>query len=258
MAKAVFHKSQRVYVKSIGTWAQIEQIKPKWAQGIDEPIKIYYDVGMGRPFMADELEAEDIAVGRQAASEGEWRILRGQNKWRSAEECQHHPFPGTHPIVATGDLDWGGWRVPGTEYDRDPNRVEQQAHLISKAPVMAGLLSDLVHLCDEIGDDLPSSVQDLSVRARKQLIDAGIEIGIPSPDGETDRHAVENKHTGQTPTSQQVAFASSKDSSELHPVVGGKTNEIPIHTGQPVATSSIGEPITTPNLPYAGGEAAVS
>ncbi len=189
MAKAIFHKSQRVYVKPVGTWAHVEQIIPKWAQGIDEPIRIYYDIGMGRPFMADELEAEDVAVGRDISKEGEWRILRGQNKWRAAEECQHHPNPGTHPIIATGDLDWGGWRVPSTEYDRDPHRIEQQAQIISKAPVLAGLLSELVRLSDEIGDDLPSSLHEIAVRARKQLIDAGLDIGVLSANDETDMHA---------------------------------------------------------------------
>lgn len=210
MAKAVFHKSQRVYVKPIGTWAHVEQVLPKWAQGINEPIKIYYDIGMGRPFMADELEAEDIAVGRDVTSEGEWRILRGQNKWRSAEECSHHPYPGTHPIVATGDLDWGGWRVPGTEYDRDPTRIEQQAYLISKAPVMAGLLSDLVRLSDEIGDDLPSSVQELAIRAKKQLIDAGIDIESATSPIEIDHHAKAEPQIEQHPTPQQIAYAETK------------------------------------------------
>ena len=203
MAKAIFHKSQRVYVKPIGTWAHIEQVIPKWAQGISEPIKIHYDIGMGRPFMADELEAEEVAVGRTATNEGEWRILRGQNKWRSADECQHHPYPGTHPLIATGDLDWGGWRVPGTEYDRDPNRVEQQALLIAKAPVLAGLLTDLVRLSDEMGDELPSSIAELGVRARKQLIDAGVELANPSPHDMIDEHApVESADDQRSPRSQ--------------------------------------------------------
>ncbi|MBZ0217005.1 MAG: hypothetical protein K8F25_10665, partial [Fimbriimonadaceae bacterium] len=210
----------------------------------------HYDIGMGRPFMADELEAEDVAVGRDITKEGEWRILRGQNKWRTAEECSHHPFPGTHPIVATGDLDWGGWRVPGTEYDRDPLRIEQQAYLISKAPVMAGLLADLVRLSDEIGDDLPSGIQDLALRARKQLIDAGIDTEVPSSHHHIDHHATVEKAVEQHPTPQQIAYAAAKPETDTqspqHPPVepGIHHQATPAATQQPAtqkpAASSFG------------------
>jgi hypothetical protein len=45
MAKAQFHKNQRVYVKPVGTWALIERVIPHWAKGLDEPLRVYYDVG---------------------------------------------------------------------------------------------------------------------------------------------------------------------------------------------------------------------
>ena len=48
MAKAQFHKNQRVYVKPVGTWALIERVVPHWVKGIEEPIRIHYDVGLGR------------------------------------------------------------------------------------------------------------------------------------------------------------------------------------------------------------------
>ena len=35
MAKAQFHKNQRVYVKPVGTWALVEHVVPHWAKGID-------------------------------------------------------------------------------------------------------------------------------------------------------------------------------------------------------------------------------
>ena len=35
MAKAVFHKNQRVYVSSVGTWAMVEQVVPQWAKGVE-------------------------------------------------------------------------------------------------------------------------------------------------------------------------------------------------------------------------------
>jgi hypothetical protein len=55
MAKAKFHKSQRVFVKPVGTRAYVEAVVPKWVKGCDEPIKIAYDCGMGREFGQDEL-----------------------------------------------------------------------------------------------------------------------------------------------------------------------------------------------------------
>ena len=50
MAKAKFHKSQRVFVKPVGTWAYVEAVVPKWVKGCDEPINVTYDCGMGREF----------------------------------------------------------------------------------------------------------------------------------------------------------------------------------------------------------------
>ncbi len=33
MAKALFHKSQRVFVKPVGTWAIVEKVIPHWEIG---------------------------------------------------------------------------------------------------------------------------------------------------------------------------------------------------------------------------------
>ena len=52
MAKAVFQKNQRVWVESVGAWAVIDKIVPIWAKGFDEPIRVTYDVGLGRDFLA--------------------------------------------------------------------------------------------------------------------------------------------------------------------------------------------------------------
>jgi hypothetical protein len=112
MAKAKFHKSQRVFVKPVGTWAHVEAVVPQWVKGCEEPIKIAYDCGMGREFAQDELEEESTALQTNAANGlgGTWRVLRGHNRWKSAEQCGHHPHPGTHPMVVTTERDWGGWR----------------------------------------------------------------------------------------------------------------------------------------------------
>jgi hypothetical protein len=145
MAKAVFHKNQKVFVKPVGTWAKIEKVMPQWAKGVDEPLRIYYDVGLGREFAANELAAEaqdrDDVLG--GAAGGVWRILREKNRWRDNDASGDHPFPGTFPVVVTDVQDWGGWRVPMAEYDRDPQRIEYQARLIAQAPAMLEALKQL-------------------------------------------------------------------------------------------------------------------
>ena len=134
---------------------------------VEEPVRIFYDCGLGRDFIADELAAEQ-AVSLDA---GNWRVLRARNKWQSAEECARHPVPGTFPVVVTENMDWGGWRVPAAEYDRDPERIETQARMIANAPrlvelaehladlsrsdpEMAGPLSQLVRQCQDVLRDI--------------------------------------------------------------------------------------------------------
>lgn len=167
MAKAKFHKAQRVFVKPVGTWAYVEAVVPKWVKGCDEPIKIAYDCGMGREFAQEELEEEStgLQIAEANGSSDAWRVLRGQNRWKSAEQCGHHPFPGTHPTVVTSDRDWGGWRVPGAEYDLDPHRIEYQAQVIARAPVFKQLLTEFVQYADNGGEDLSDDLTKLAQAA---------------------------------------------------------------------------------------------
>jgi len=158
MAKAVFHKHQRVFVRPVGTWALIEQVKPHWVKGMDEPVRISYDCGLGRDFSTTELAEEE----RDETEAGNWRLMRAKNKWQSADECAHHPFPGTFPIVVTDEQDWGGWRVPGAEYDRDPQLIEFQSRLITAAPTLMTLaekLADQAEKPDELPDDLRTLIE---------------------------------------------------------------------------------------------------
>jgi len=148
MAKAAFHKHQRVYVKPVGTWAAIEKVKPQWVKDVEEPVKIFYDCGLGRDFIAAELAAEAV----EETDTSRWRLMRARNKWQSAEECAHHPQPGTYPIVVTDAHNWGGWRVPGAEYDRDPGRIEQQARLIVHAPALLQLAETVAREAAESPD----------------------------------------------------------------------------------------------------------
>ncbi len=169
MAKAAFHKNQRVYVKPVGTWALVEHVVPHWAKGLDEPIRIYYDVGLGREFAAEELQSEEPAATGTRISGQHWRIVRARNKWQPVEDCARHPIPGTYPVVMTGETDWGGWRVPGAEYDLDPGKTEAQARLIAAAPQLAAFAGSLVDWARRSGEDMPDSLAELAHRAQDVL-----------------------------------------------------------------------------------------
>ena len=102
-------------------------------------MRVTYDVGLGRDFLAHELLAEEQVEAKPTATTAPtWRLMRARNKWQTPEDCAHHPFPGTFPVVVTDANDWGGWRVPGAEYDRDPRKIERQARLIAARPAASG------------------------------------------------------------------------------------------------------------------------
>lgn len=145
MAKAQFKKNQRVWVDGVGAWATVERVVPTWVGGLTEPVRVTYDVGLGRMFHAFELTA-DPRDAPEPPSQETWRVGRGPNRWLSRHETPRHPIPGTYPIVYTDPQDWGGWRVPRSEYDRDPARIESQARMIAAAPKMRALIQDLITL----------------------------------------------------------------------------------------------------------------
>jgi hypothetical protein len=179
MAKATFQRNQRVWVESVGAWSVIERIVPVWAKGFDEPVKLTYDVGLGREFNAHELRAED--AGDAGAAAEHWRLLRAKNKWQQPEDCAHHPYPGTYPVVVTDANDWGGWRTPGAEYDRDPRKMERQARLIVSAPHLLALAQDILALVSESPEDAPPAVAELARRAQK--IERYIDEVPAAPEG---------------------------------------------------------------------------
>jgi hypothetical protein len=167
MARAQFQKGQKVWVECVGAWAHIEKVQPVWAKGFDEPVRVTYDIGLGREFLAHELL---LPVEDEAATDvGQWRLLRARNKWQLAEDTPHHPFPGTYPVVVTDPADWGGWRVPGAEYDRDPDRIEFQARLIAAAPQLMALAQSLIDAVAESPDDAPPESLTLARQARDIL-----------------------------------------------------------------------------------------
>lgn len=167
MARAQFQKGQKVWVECVGAWAQIEKVQPVWAKGFEEPVRVTYDVGLGREFLGHELL---LPTEDPAANAGEsWRLMRARNKWQTAEDTPHHPFPGTYPVVVTDKADWGGWRVPGAEYDRDPEQIEFQARLIAAAPRLMALAERMVAAVDDAPEDAPPEMQLLAREARTVL-----------------------------------------------------------------------------------------
>ena len=182
MARAQFQKGQKVWVECVGAWAHIEKVQPVWAKGFDEPVRVTYDVGLGREFTANELlvAAEDPAQGDQET----WRLLRARNKWQAPEDCLHHPFPGTYPVVVTDRADWGGRRVPGAEYDRDPDRIEFQARLIAAAPPLMRLAETLTALVGESPEDAPPAVLALAREAR-EILRGVTHVLAPPPESQS-------------------------------------------------------------------------
>ena len=176
MAKAQFHKNQKVWVDTVGTWAVIEKVVPVWAKGFDEPVRITYEVGLGREFLSHELEPERRDMAESAVEAGNWRMLRAKNKWQQPEDCGHHPFPGSYPVVVTDPNDWGGWRVPGAEYDRDPYKIEFQGRLITSAPKLMHLAQALTAAVRESHGDAPPEMVRLAEVAQ-EILDA-----VRSPD----------------------------------------------------------------------------
>jgi hypothetical protein len=166
MAKALFNKGQRVFVKPVGAWAIVERIMPQWVKGVEEPLKIFYDVGLGREFQAHELaaEARDLREPRIEHTLAEdWRLSRLRNRWLTEMEAQrqHHPYPGTYPVVVTDEQNWGGWRVPAAEYDRNPPRIEFQARVIVNALKMLRLTRDLGRFGAEYQAAMPDELKDV-------------------------------------------------------------------------------------------------
>jgi hypothetical protein len=156
MAKAVYHKGERVYVKPVGTWAQVEAVLPQWVKGVEEPLKVHYDVGLGREFQAHELMKEQRPAPSFSFIEHEnWRIVRARNKSSLESAEATHPFPGTFPVVVTDAQDWGGWRVPAAEYERDPTKFEHQARIIANSLRLFRIASELNTLSGEIGEGAP-------------------------------------------------------------------------------------------------------
>lgn len=169
MAKALFHKSQRVFVKSVGTWAVVEHVVPHWVKDVSEPLRITYDCGLGRPFHAHELVSEQAVHNQNRVTDEDedlmleqWVIDRRTIKWRPSEFGVTMANPGTYPVVATDEGTSAGWRVSGAEYDRDPQRVEHQARMIVHTPDLIRIARKLSEFASDNPGDLPAELKPLA------------------------------------------------------------------------------------------------
>lgn len=166
MVKALFQKGQRVFVRPVGTWASVEQVMPQWVKGVEEPLKVFYDVGLGREFQNHELMAEPQPDRAGTGYAGEdWRVVRAKCRFEPMGDRTRYPKPGTYPVVVTDAQDWGGWRVPRAEYDRDPERIEFQARAIAQVLPLVRLARDLAELSDAPPQMAAIKAQDLAKRA---------------------------------------------------------------------------------------------
>lgn len=170
MAKAVFHKGQRVYVKPVATWAVVERVSPQWVKGVEEPLRVTYDVGLGRDFQAHELAAEEREPAKPDLIETEnWRVLRAANRLTADVRDPRHPQPGTYPVVVTDEKDWGGWRVPVAEYDRSPDRIEHQARVFANALRLMRIARGLIGYAQDFPHETPQQLRDLASQAEMVL-----------------------------------------------------------------------------------------
>lgn len=169
MAKAVFNKGQRVFAKPVGTWALIEAVLPHWVKGVEEPLRVTYEVGLGREFQAHELVGEETQTDKADLVETEkWRIVRAPNRWRQGADGRG-PNAGSFPVVVTDERDWGGWRVPMAEYERDPERIEQQARIVANALKMMRVCRELTHIANDHAMETPPALLDLAAQAEAVL-----------------------------------------------------------------------------------------
>ena len=168
MAKALFHKTQRVWVKPVGTWAFVEAVIPHWVKNVDEPLRVTYECGLGRQFHAHELLSEqamhngDLDDSDDDLMFERWRIGRRSTKWRAAMGSSPANAASTYPVVLTDENDAAGWRVGPADFDRDPQRIEHQARMIVQTPHLLRMAQRLAEFAMERPEDLPEDLRPVA------------------------------------------------------------------------------------------------
>jgi hypothetical protein len=72
-------------------------------------------------------------------------------------------------VVVTEEADWGGWRVPMAEYDREPNRIEHQARIIANALRLMRVSRELIEFAQDYPHETPGQLMDLARQAEMVL-----------------------------------------------------------------------------------------
>lgn len=186
MARAAFEKGQRVFVRAVGVWATVERVIPHWVKGVEEPFRIYYDVGLGREFSAHELAAQGVRGQRELHQET-WAVRRIHGAGLRVDRAR--PEDATMPVVVTEVDDWGGWRVEPVEYDRDPARIEHQAKLIANAPRLLAAAKALADYAEAPEDaDAPARLNAAVASAQAAL--RGVYASDADLDGDLELDAL--------------------------------------------------------------------
>jgi hypothetical protein len=68
-------------------------------------------------------------------------------------------------VVVTDEKDWGGWRVPMAEYDRDPERIEQQSRMMVNAQRLMRVARELIEFATDHPQDTPEHLKQLASQA---------------------------------------------------------------------------------------------
>jgi hypothetical protein len=110
--------------------------------------------------------------------------------------------------VVTDPQAWGGWRVPGAEYDRDPERIEYQARLIAAAPRLFALAEAMVTAVADAPDDAPPEMRRLAEAARDLVRDvAEVTAAAPVTDQPTTRISSRSEPLPDAPTESRATQA---------------------------------------------------
>jgi hypothetical protein len=68
-------------------------------------------------------------------------------------------------VVTTDERNWGGWRVPSAEYDRDPQKIEYQARIIESAPHLMRVAKALAQFGLAHSDEMPAELLALAKKS---------------------------------------------------------------------------------------------
>jgi hypothetical protein len=91
-----------------------------------------------------------------------WFIERRTIKWRPSEFGVTLANPGTYPVVATDEGSNGGWRVGGSEYDRDPQRIEHQARMIVHTPDLLRIARRVAEFASANPNETPADLKPVA------------------------------------------------------------------------------------------------